>query len=62
MNSNRPLAQTRHPAVVTQAASGLANRLPWIVSVLKEMQQTNAIVEQRYGRSRAMWRDHSRPA
>ena len=59
MDSKQPLIQSRRSAGRTSPASGLAMKHRWIAAVLDEMQQANAVIEQRYGRSRAMWRDET---
>jgi len=60
MDSKQQLIQSRQSAGTTSPASGLAMKHRWIAGVLDEMQQANAVIEKRFGRSRAMWRGETR--
>lgn len=60
MDSKQQLIQSRQSVGTTSPASGLAMKHRWIAGVLDEMQQANAAIEARYGRSHAMWHDGSR--
>lgn len=59
MNSKQTLMQPRKSAEAAAQPCGLAMKHRWIAAVLEEMRQANAVIEQCYGRSRAMWRDEA---
>ena len=60
MDSKQQLTQSRRSAGTTAVVTGLAMKHRWIAGVLDEMQQANTVIEKRFGRSRAMWRDETR--